>query len=697
MNHSSTSPTNLDPTAPNLAAPDPAAPDLTVPDPATFDLATFDLKDMIECGRAVRHVARNASTMEAAARRIVSWFHSHLVDSRTAQRNCVLVRCFKTHRFAQLPNDLAPIAAQALAPELRAAIPSDLPVLTLLATAGEQPQWNDRRASRGHAAIPLESVSFVERAPMIAALLRQMGVNIQAALYPDAEFILDSEQRSFNVFHVEHAPYDPRIPAQDQFVHPHGIRSVLGFGGLLPSGELFAVIIFSRTVIPRDTADLFQTIALCVKLALLPYTRLPRFDSQLAESGPPPAGAAIRAPGTPLGESEEEQLRSEIATLQLLIPALEDAALHQTRRLQSAYSDLQRQEEQVRQQERKLSAMLQATSDAVFLLDRQWRFTFLNQRAITLIASGRDLLYTTMFESFPAEATSSFFAHYRRAMDERIEVHFQEYYPAPLDKWFEVHASPTADGIAVFFRDITERLQTEATLRQAEKLAATGRMAASIAHEINNPLEAITNLLYLLAADPDLNSDSRSYVRDAESELRRVSEITTHMLRFYRQSTRPQDVDLHEVLDSVLVLFQGRLNRAGVLVEKRFAPAALFGFAGELRQIFANLVGNALDASSSGGRICLRVRPASHATSGAPGVRVTIADTGTGISPAARQHLFEPFFTTKGITGTGLGLWITLELVRKHHGSIRIRSSASEPNRGTVFSLFFPAQTAPTA
>ena len=652
-----------------------------------FDLAKFGLRDMIECGKAVRDVSSGAESMEEAAQAIVSMFHDRLKDDVTGERQCALVRCFKTHQYGYLPEDLAAVARGSYSGGDE--IGAKTAVLTLLGTAGDEAAWNDRRASRGHAAIPLESVEFVERAPMIAALLRQMGLGIEPALYPSAEIILDAEERAFNVFYVPDAEGDVRIPAQDSFVKPYGIKSVLGFGGLLPSGNLYAVILFARTRIPRQTADMFRTIALNVKLALLPFTRATIYTGSEAPMTAP-VTTELSEDG-PFGETEAEQIRSESATLRLLITAMEEAALYQTDRLQAAFVNLQAQGEQVRQQEMRLSAMLEATSDAVFLLDRNWRFTFLNKHAVNLLSVSRSVIGENVWELFPHAVGTGFWEQYQRAMHEGISSDFQEYYPEPLDKWFEVHAFPTGDGIAAFFRDITDRLKTDAALRQTEKLAATGRLAASIAHEINNPLEAVTNLLYLLQMDETLGAESKGYVQEAESELRRVSEITTHMLRFYRQSTSPAAVDLGEVLESVLVLFQVRLARAGVTVEKRFETATrLQGLAGELRQVFANLVGNALDATREGGRLVLKLRDSRCVRTGRAGIRVTVADTGSGMSAAVQKKVFEPFFTTKGNTGTGLGLWVSLELIQKHRGTVRLRSCEGEARHGTVFCLFFP-------
>jgi signal transduction histidine kinase len=656
---------------------------------AHYDLASFDLSGMIECGRVVRSLGDSAESMEAAAQKIVRFFYNNLIDAHTGERNCALVRCFKTHRLSQLPPELAASARSRLADKSRGTL--QMSCLTLLATAGDLPDWNDRSRSRGHAAIPLESVDMVQQAPMIAALLRQMGLKIEEALYPGPGLMLDADQHAFNVFHVEDAAGDYSVPAQASFVQPHGIRSVLGFGGLLPSGELFAIIMFSRTTIPRSTADMFRTIALGVKLALLPHTRGPIFSSDATAELSLVAAADARRNGA-AGDTEKEALRSEAATLRMLIPALEQAALHQTIRLKTAFADLQKKEEQVRQQGERLGALLEATTAGVILLDREWRFTFLNNHAHSLMqVDGQDALGQCIWELFPEIVGNGFWTNYHKAMHDRVAVQFQAHYPAPINRWFEVHAFPSQEGIAAFFQDITDRLKTEATLRQTEKLAATGRMAASIAHEINNPLESVTNLLYLLTHDSSLSEHALGFARQAEQELQRVAEITTHMLRFYRQSTSPTEVDIAEVLDSVLVLFQGRLSQSGVRIEKRYCTSRkLRCFAGELRQIFANLVGNAIDACRHGCVLKLRVRETHDPASGKAGLRVTIADTGKGMSRATQARLFEPFFTTKGITGTGLGLWVSLELIRKHDGKVRVRSAEAEKHHGAVFAVFFP-------
>jgi PAS domain S-box-containing protein len=250
----------------------------------------------------------------------------------------------------------------------------------------------------------------------------------------------------------------------------------------------------------------------------------------------------------------------------------------------------------------------------------------------------------------------------------------------------------------VIVLDASDRKRSEEALRKSEKLAVTGRLAASIAHEINNPLEAITNLLFLLRNFSHLDDPALNYVTMAEYEVRRIAEITQQTLRFYRQSTLPARATMAELLDSVLSLYQGRLNALDIRVERDYDPQMdLFCFAGEIRQVFANLVGNAIDATGENGRLRVRARRSRDWKYPArEGVRITVADTGAGMEPEVRERIFEAFFTTKEVTGTGLGLWVSHEIVLKHHGMVHVRSRTAQASQaagkstGTVFEIFLP-------
>jgi PAS domain S-box-containing protein len=238
--------------------------------------------------------------------------------------------------------------------------------------------------------------------------------------------------------------------------------------------------------------------------------------------------------------------------------------------------------------------------------------------------------------------------------------------------------------------DIHDQKLSEEALRRSEKLAATGRLAASIAHEINNPLSSVTNSLYLALQDPAVSDETRGYLRLAEQELARVTHITTQTLRFHKQSKAAALADLAETMNSVLILFGPRLMARHIEVHRELDEhVRLSCFDDELRQVFANLVSNSLDATPSHGRLRVRVRKT--VATGKPGIRVTVADTGSGIPTTARARIFEPFFSTKDATGIGLGLWVSDGIIRKHCGRIQLRTSTDPGRHGTVMSLFFPA------
>ena len=253
------------------------------------------------------------------------------------------------------------------------------------------------------------------------------------------------------------------------------------------------------------------------------------------------------------------------------------------------------------------------------------------------------------------------------------------------------------EEIAVFMTDLSVQKQAEAALVQSEKLAAVGRLAASISHEINNPLEAVTNLLYL-ATHEDLSPQAHTYLEQASQELARVSQIAGQTLRFHRQSTRPRSVTPQELMAPVLALYQGRMVNAQVeaMTDYRGEPRFVC-YEGDIRQVLNNLVGNAIDAMRGKGVLRVRSHAATHPVTGIPGVRITVADDGHGMSRETLQNIFEPFYTTKGIHGTGLGLWISKGIVVKHHGVLSVRSRTAKTDEagadhgtGTVFSLFLP-------
>jgi signal transduction histidine kinase len=250
-------------------------------------------------------------------------------------------------------------------------------------------------------------------------------------------------------------------------------------------------------------------------------------------------------------------------------------------------------------------------------------------------------------------------------------------------------------GASTIAQDITAQVRAEEALRKNEKLATAGRLAATIAHEINNPLEAIGNLLYLARRD---KRKADEYLKMAERELARVAGIAQQTLGFVRDAASVAPVDVGAIVDEVLTLHARALRTKEIEVRTRYdRTAQVAGFSGELRQVFSNMVGNAIEALPQRGSLRVRVQDWQEPTNAQrPGVRVTIADNGSGITAESMTHIFEPFFTTKKDTGTGLGLWLSYSIVQKHGGWIRVRSRANQGHSGTIFSIFLPTAMQPS-
>jgi PAS domain S-box-containing protein len=239
--------------------------------------------------------------------------------------------------------------------------------------------------------------------------------------------------------------------------------------------------------------------------------------------------------------------------------------------------------------------------------------------------------------------------------------------------------------------ETTERKRSQEALIRSEKLASVGRMASTIAHEINNPLETIGNVVYLAMTDPGISLAAKSYLEVAVQELERVTHITRQSLAFHRETSTPTLIDLSGSIENILKLFANRLESRKVTVERDYAEVGrIRAFGGEIQQVISNLLSNSMDALASHGRIMFRL----SSMNGGGKIRFTIADTGSGIAPERLARVFEPFFTTKEMHGTGLGLWVTKQIVEKHGGTIRVRSKLG---KGTVFSIVFPVATSAKA
>ncbi|MEM6254883.1 MAG: hypothetical protein AAF821_18355 [Cyanobacteria bacterium P01_D01_bin.156] len=235
-----------------------------------YDLVRFSLQDATDIGATLRSFGEGADSIETVSNRCIHYLYNNLIDPQTGKPACALARFFKTHSYGDLSPTLQTHASGSLS--TAQALSDSVKCLTLLATVGELPDWNDRHASQGHQAIPLTSAQGVQGIPMIAQLIRSLGLEINSVVAPDPKLLMELERKTYNVFHIPEALGSKYIPGQTNFVVPFGIRSVLGIGGMLASGDLFTIILFTKVAIPETTARLFKTLPLNIKMSILPFS-----------------------------------------------------------------------------------------------------------------------------------------------------------------------------------------------------------------------------------------------------------------------------------------------------------------------------------------------------------------------------------------------------------------------------------------
>jgi PAS domain S-box-containing protein len=350
-----------------------------------------------------------------------------------------------------------------------------------------------------------------------------------------------------------------------------------------------------------------------------------------------------------------------------------------------------------------LAAVVECSSDAIISTDMDGTITHWNQGAEHLYGYlSEEVIGKSIALLMPPERSDDFDEIMQKLRSGGRVEHYETIRQGKDGTRVEVSTSVSpilnidgkVVGTAAIARDIRSRKQAEEALRKAEKLSATGRLAASVAHELNNPLETLLNLVFLLQRNASLDSTARECVDIAEEELRRATHVTRQMLAFHRDSSKPAPVNLPEVLDDVSDLYAPLSRSNGISVVKRYeASVTICAISVEIRQVISNLVRNALEAAPQNGTILLHVFMSREWNDGGrKGARVVIADNGSGISPGDREKIFEPFFTTKGENGTGLGLWVSSGIIQKHGGSIRVRSSTRRGRSGTVFNVFLPSE-----
>ncbi|MDJ0735518.1 MAG: ATP-binding protein [Nostocaceae cyanobacterium] len=301
-----------------------------------YDLQKMTLRDMTECGFALRHSGKNADSMEDVSNNIIQYLNENLVDKQSGEKSCVLIRFFKTHPYTDLTPELQEYTREILGSN--STITEKLKCLILMATAGELPEWNSRHQSEGHKSIPLISEETIARIPMISQLIQQLGLNPGAVVQPDANLLADLEQQMYNVFYISDALSSSYIPAQDSFVIPFNVKSVIGFGGLLPSGNMFVILMFLKVNVPRFTIDLIRPLALNVKMAILPFDNGSIFNDYKQ----PILNKSDVTAVTPSNQSQSfKVMNSQIATLNQLLDVHEQSTITQSDRLQKTIAHLQ--------------------------------------------------------------------------------------------------------------------------------------------------------------------------------------------------------------------------------------------------------------------------------------------------------------------------------------------------------------------
>jgi PAS domain S-box-containing protein len=346
---------------------------------------------------------------------------------------------------------------------------------------------------------------------------------------------------------------------------------------------------------------------------------------------------------------------------------------------------------------------LTSIGDAVIATDEKGRVTFLNPIAEELLgrslsqAQGRPV--EEIFPIFNESTGKPVENPVKKVMELGIVVGLANHTVLERSDGamtpIEDSAAPIRDrsgrivGVVLVFRDATHERKSQELVRKSEKLAAAARFAATVAHEINNPLEAVGNLIYIAKGIAEMPTAGVELLVSAEQELERVSHITRQTLGFFREPKAMQPVDLPSVVESVLRIYANRIKNKQITIEREFGECpAIQGLTGELTQVVSNLIANATDAVSTGGTI--RVKLECLEDAGDKMVQVTIADDGPGIAPQHRESIFEPFFTTKKDVGTGLGLWVTKEIVDRHGGRIEVDSGNGNGASGSVFSVLLP-------
>jgi signal transduction histidine kinase len=632
-----------------------------------FDLAHLSLEDVVHCGGIWQRAAALTRSFEEAAKAIVQRLYSDFAD-----RPFVLVRLFATQALGNLPSELHEFArALAGGRDLSA----DQKCLVLMATAGDRPEWNERRGSVGHQAIPLESDRLSSDFPMISQLLAQVGAIVRA---PSGRIMLEHAQHTYNVFYVQQASGNPEVVDQETFVRPFGVRSVIGFGGVLPSGETFVVVGFSRIEIPAQVAELFRYLALNAKLALLPFDSAAYFPEVGA---PPPTVHDTLVSLSVQGATAADLLRTYVAIA---------ADWHDRSRALAELSG-------------ELASLLhgEGASEVFrrFILSRVADRVVVDLQGgpLTRLVERRGTVLVTQLESdgevrpllagarcgalVPLQSRGQLLGAVAILwMGERLcDPMFVTYLEELANRF-----ATTVDSARLFAASASERQRAQ------DEAAFAERLVAIVSHDLRSPLTAIRLASRTLAQKPG-SPTHLGIAQVIERSSGRMTRLIGQLLDFahlHRGMSLPmkfESAHLHEIARRIVEEAQHGVPRAEIELQLRGGDDLICDVVG-VEAILANLLGNAIQHGAEG-PITISIREA-----GADSFAIEIHNLGPAIPEDVQATMFEAFRrrapagapVTKSL---GLGLYITREILRAHGGTVRVQS----PDRdGTTFSVWLP-------